>query len=69
MVKGLANLAYCSQFAKVIFAKIYDEACDYTICVTEHMCKLNTQLNNYVCSYKALYEIKRQLLNHDLYDY
>ena len=63
MVKSLANY---SQFAKVFSANVRDEARDHTICVAERTCKLN----NYTYSYKVHipYEIKRQLLNDDLYN-
>ena len=62
-------MANRSQFAKVFSANIHDEACDHTICVAERTRKLNTRLNNYVTTRYVPYEIKRQLLNDDLYDY
>ena len=57
-VKGLANLANCSQFAKVI-SNVHDEAHDHTICVAERTRKPNDKAS-------IPYEIKRQPLNDDL---
>ena len=50
---------------KVFSANIHNEARDHTICVTERTRKLNI----YVATRYVPYEIKRQLLNGDLYDY